>query len=41
MYRHTVYTWYVTEVPMREPTFLILTALAAGAQHGYDIMADV
>ena len=26
---------------MREPTFLILTALAAGAQHGYGIMADV
>ena len=41
MYRYTVYTWYVTEVPMREPTFLILTALAAGAQHGYGIMADV
>lgn len=41
MYRHAVYTWYVTEVPMREPTFLILTALAAGAQHGYGIMADV
>jgi DNA-binding PadR family transcriptional regulator len=31
----------MTEVPMREPTFLILTALAAGAQHGYGIMADV
>ena len=26
---------------MREPTFLILTALAAGAQHGYGIMTDV
>ena len=26
---------------MQEPTFLILTALAAGAQHGYGIMADV
>ena len=25
---------------MREPTFLILTALAAGAQHGYGIMTD-
>jgi DNA-binding PadR family transcriptional regulator len=24
-----------------EPTFLILTALAAGAQHGYGIMTDV
>ena len=27
--------------PLREPTFLILTALAAGAQHGYGIMTDV
>jgi DNA-binding PadR family transcriptional regulator len=26
---------------MQEPTFLILTALAAGAQHGYGIMNDV
>jgi DNA-binding PadR family transcriptional regulator len=26
---------------LREPTFLILTALAAGAQHGYGIMTDV
>jgi PadR family transcriptional regulator len=26
--------------PMQEPTFLILTALAAGPQHGYGIMAD-
>jgi DNA-binding PadR family transcriptional regulator len=25
---------------MQEPTFLILTALAAGAQHGYGIMTD-
>jgi DNA-binding PadR family transcriptional regulator len=41
MYRQSVYTWCMTEVPMREPTFLILTALAAGAQHGYGIMADV
>jgi len=31
----------MAEVPMPEPTFLILMALAAGAQHGYDIMADV
>jgi len=27
--------------PLQEPTFLILTALAAGAQHGYGIMTDV
>jgi DNA-binding PadR family transcriptional regulator len=25
---------------MQEPTFLILTALAAGPQHGYAIIAD-
>jgi DNA-binding PadR family transcriptional regulator len=27
--------------PLQEPSFLILTALAAGAQHGYGIMTDV
>jgi DNA-binding PadR family transcriptional regulator len=27
--------------PMQEPTFLILTSLAAGPQHGYGIMTDV
>ena len=26
---------------MQEPTFLILTALAGGPQHGYGIMTDV
>ncbi len=31
----------MTAKPMQEPTFLILTALAAGPQHGYGIMADV
>jgi DNA-binding PadR family transcriptional regulator len=31
----------MTEASLREPTFLILTALAAGAQHGYGIMIDV
>jgi DNA-binding PadR family transcriptional regulator len=31
----------VTEPSLREPTFLILTALAAGAQHGYGIMIDI
>lgn len=29
------------ENALQEPTFLILTALAAGAQHGYGIMTDV
>lgn len=31
----------MTNQAMQEPTFLILTALAAGAQHGYGIMTDV
>src|SRR3954468_240345 len=40
MYRSPVYKACVTEA-MREPTFLILTSLAAGPQHGYGIMTDV
>jgi DNA-binding PadR family transcriptional regulator len=28
-------------LPLREPTFLILTALAAGPAHGYGIMQSV
>jgi DNA-binding PadR family transcriptional regulator len=31
----------MTDSALREPTFLILTALAAGARHGYAIMTDV
>ena len=31
----------MTEASLREPTFLILTALAASAQHGYGIMTDI
>src|SRR5262245_11548183 len=31
----------MTNGPLREPTFLILTALAARAQHGYGILRDV
>jgi DNA-binding PadR family transcriptional regulator len=31
----------MTKQAMQEPTFLILTALADGAQHGYGIMTDV
>jgi len=27
--------------PLQEPTFLLLTALAEGPQHGYGIMTDV
>src|SRR6185437_12230890 len=31
----------MNQLPLREPTFLILTALAGGPQHGYGIMTDV
>jgi DNA-binding PadR family transcriptional regulator len=31
----------MTEGPMREPTFLVLTALAAEPQHGYAVLEDV
>ncbi|WP_246075585.1 PadR family transcriptional regulator [Nonomuraea terrae] len=31
----------MTARSMQEPTFLILTALAAGPQHGYGIITDV
>ncbi len=31
----------MSQRPLQEPTFLILTALAACAQHGYGIMTDV
>ena len=31
----------MTDTPMREPTFLVLTALAAGPQHGYAVIEDV
>ncbi|HET7018449.1 MAG TPA: helix-turn-helix transcriptional regulator [Streptosporangiaceae bacterium] len=31
----------MTRQSIQEPTFLILTALAAGPQHGYGIMTDV
>jgi DNA-binding PadR family transcriptional regulator len=31
----------MSKQPIQEPTFLILTSLAAGAQHGYGIMTDV
>jgi DNA-binding PadR family transcriptional regulator len=31
----------MTEPPMREPTFLVLTALAATPQHGYAVIEDV
>jgi DNA-binding PadR family transcriptional regulator len=31
----------MTERPLQEPTFLVLTALAEGPQHGYGIITDV
>jgi DNA-binding PadR family transcriptional regulator len=31
----------MSDRPLQEPTFLILTALAQGPQHGYGIMTDV
>ena len=31
----------MTDAPMREPTFLVLTALAATPQHGYAVIEDV
>jgi DNA-binding PadR family transcriptional regulator len=31
----------MTDGPMREPTFLVLTALAGEPQHGYAVLEDV
>jgi len=31
----------MTDAPLREPAFLVLTALAAQPQHGYAMIADV
>ena len=31
----------MTGLPLREPTFLVLTALAAEPQHGYSVLEDV
>jgi PadR family transcriptional regulator len=42
MYRSSVYNDGVSATrAMQEPTFLIMTALASGPQHGYGIMTDV
>jgi DNA-binding PadR family transcriptional regulator len=41
IYRQRIYSVAMVEVPLREPTFLILTALAAGPQHGYGVIEDV
>ena len=39
--RSTVYNVYMAMRAMQEATFMILTALADGAQHGYGIITDV
>jgi DNA-binding PadR family transcriptional regulator len=31
----------MTDTPLREPTFLVLTALAGGPQHGYGVIEEV
>ena len=36
-----VYVLPVADVPLREPTFLILVALAAGPLHGYGIIKEI
>ena len=41
MFRSAVYNVSVNDRPLQEPTFLLLTALAGGPQHGYGIMTDV
>lgn len=41
MYRSPVYTDGVKERSLQEPAFLVLTALAAGPQHGYGVIGDV
>jgi DNA-binding PadR family transcriptional regulator len=41
MIRWSVYNHGMSSRQMQEPTFLILTSLAAGPQHGYGIMTDV
>ncbi len=39
--RSAVYNIYMATRAMQEATFMILTALADGAQHGYGILTDV
>jgi DNA-binding PadR family transcriptional regulator len=41
MYPSSVYNSHMSGRQIQEPSFLILTALAAGPQHGYGIMTDV
>ena len=37
----SIYTFRMSKRTMQEATFLILTALAGGSQHGYGIITDV
>jgi DNA-binding PadR family transcriptional regulator len=39
--RLIIYVWWRAVKTMREPTFLILTALAGEARHGYGIVKEV
>jgi DNA-binding PadR family transcriptional regulator len=41
MYHQSIYNDDMKQRALQEPAFLILTALAAGPQHGYGIMTDV
>src|SRR6187549_1469734 len=41
IYLSSVYSLAMTDTPMREPTFLVLTALATTPQHGYAVIEDV
>jgi DNA-binding PadR family transcriptional regulator len=41
MYRSSIYNGNMSARAIHEPTFLVLTSLAAGPQHGYGIMTDV
>ena len=41
MCQQPVYAGVVSKEPMREPSFLVLAALASGPRHGYAVMQEV
>lgn len=41
IYAYRVYTLFMSEQPLREPAFLVLTALAGEPRHGYSIVEDI
>src|SRR6202042_1892228 len=41
IYRSSIYGGHMQRRTMQEASFLILTALAGGSQHGYGIVTDV